>query len=106
MAKKTQQPPPRTFEEALHELEEILQQIEGGSLGLEESLARYERGNFLIQHCRGVLNAAEKQIELISGTSDGGVTTSPLKLREDELPPSDDDTDDDDEAAQAEAERA
>ena len=106
MAKKTQQPPPRTFEEALHELEEILQQIEGGSLGLEESLARYERGNFLIQHCRGVLNVAEKQIELISGTADGGVTTSPLKLREDELPPPPRDGDEDGDESSEEAERA
>jgi len=84
MGKKMQQPVPRNFEEALHELEEILQEIEGGALGLEESLVRYERGNFLIQHCRGVLNAAQKQIELISGSADG-VTTTPMKLRPDEV---------------------
>ncbi len=79
MAKKQQQPPPKTFEEALAELETILREIENGSLGLEESLTKYERGNFLIQHCRGVLNVAEKQIELISGSADGGITTSSMK---------------------------
>jgi exodeoxyribonuclease VII small subunit len=84
MGKKMQQPAPRNFEEALHELEEILQEIEGGTLGLEESLVRYERGNFLIQHCRGVLNAAQKQIELISGSAES-VSSSPLNLRPDEV---------------------
>ena len=52
MARKTQ-PPPKNFEEALAELEQILTGIESGKIGLEESLVKYERGNFLIQHCRG-----------------------------------------------------
>jgi exodeoxyribonuclease VII small subunit len=65
MAKKPQ-PPPKSFEDALEELEQILGQIEQGQVGLEESLAKYERGTFLIQHCRGVLQGAEKQIELLS----------------------------------------
>ena len=75
MAKKTQTPP-KSFEEALRELEEILGEIEGGELGLEESLQKYERGNFLIQHCRGVLNTAEKQIELLSKSPDGGIAAT------------------------------
>ncbi len=77
MAKKTQSPP-KTFEEALRELETILAEIEGGTLGLEESLVKYERGNFLIQHCRGVLNGAERQIELLGKAPDGGITVTPM----------------------------
>ena len=77
MAKKNQTPP-KTFEEALAELEQILTEIEGGEVGLEESLLKYERGNFLIQHCRGVLNSAEKQIEVLSKSADGGVQSMPL----------------------------
>lgn len=65
MGKKIQTPP-KSFEEALTELERILTEIESGEIGLEESLARYERGNFLIQHCRSVLGAAEKRIELLN----------------------------------------
>ena len=61
-----QQSLPKTFEDALRELEQILSEIENGEVGLEESLVKYERGNFLIQHCRGVLSAAEKQIESLS----------------------------------------
>ena len=78
MAKKSQIPP-KTFEEALAELEQILAEIEGGELGLEDSLAKYERGNFLIHHCRGVLNTAEKQIELLSKSADGGLSAAPLQ---------------------------
>ena len=62
----SQQTAPKTFEDALRELELILSEIENGDVGLEESLVKYERGNFLIQHCRGVLSAAEKQIEALS----------------------------------------
>ncbi len=70
MAKKNQTPP-KSFEEALTELEQILSDIEAGEIGLEESLVRYERGNFLIQHCRTVLGAAEKQIELLNKSPEG-----------------------------------
>jgi exodeoxyribonuclease VII small subunit len=77
MAKK-QQSPPKSFEEALGELEQILSDIEGGEVGLEESLVKYERGNFLIGHCRGVLNRAEKQIELLSKAADGELDAHPV----------------------------
>ena len=81
MAKKTTtQVPPKTFEEALRELEGILADIEGGELGLEESLQKYERGNFLILHCRGVLSGAEKQIELLSRGPDGGLAATSVPL--------------------------
>lgn len=65
MAKRNQ-PPPKSFEDGLAELEQILSEIEGGEIGLEESLIKYERGNFLIGHCRTILNRAEKQIEQLS----------------------------------------
>ena len=72
MSKKTQ-PIPKNFEEALSELEQILANMESGQVGLEESLAKYERGTFLIQHCRGVLNNAQKQIDLLSKAADGSI---------------------------------
>ena len=83
MAKKVNQTPPRGFEEALKELEQILSEIESGEVGLEESLVKYERGNFLIQYCRGVLNGAEKQIELLSKGTDGELKSEPLETEED-----------------------
>jgi exodeoxyribonuclease VII small subunit len=78
MGSRKNQAPPKNFEEAVDELERILSEIEGGELGLEETLVKYERGNFLIQHCREVLNSAEKQIELISKGADGSLQSQPL----------------------------
>jgi exodeoxyribonuclease VII small subunit len=77
MAKRNQIPP-KSFEEALAELEKILTDIENGEVGLEESLTKYERGQFLIQHCRGVLQTAEKQIELLSKGEDGQIKAEPM----------------------------
>jgi exodeoxyribonuclease VII small subunit len=78
MAKKTQAPP-KNFEEALAELEKILSDIEGSEIGLEESLSRYERGTFLIQHCREILSSAQKQIDLLTKSADGSIQTEPLE---------------------------
>jgi exodeoxyribonuclease VII small subunit len=84
MAKKPQ-PLPKNFEEALAELEQILADIESGQVGLEQSLVKYERGSFLVRHCREVLDKAEKQIELLSKSEDGTLTSQPLD--EEETPP-------------------
>ena len=77
MAKKGQSPP-KSFEDALLELEQILADIESGQATLEQSLEKYERGNFLIQHCRNILSTAEKQIELLSKSADGSVQAEPM----------------------------
>jgi exodeoxyribonuclease VII small subunit len=78
MSKKTQIQP-KNFEEALAELEQILSEIESGEAGLEQSLVKYERGSFLIQHCRTILSKAEKQIEVLSKSADGSFTAEPLE---------------------------
>jgi exodeoxyribonuclease VII small subunit len=76
MARKAQTNP-RNYEEAIKELEGLLAEIEGGEIGLEEVLARYERGVFLLNYCQQTLAAAEKQIELIGRGPDGALTTTP-----------------------------
>lgn len=65
----------KSFEEALVELERIVQEVEQGKIGLEESIARYEEGMTLIKHCRNVLDVAEKKIETIG--KDGQNTSAP-----------------------------
>jgi exodeoxyribonuclease VII small subunit len=77
MVRKTQTPP-KSFEDALQELEQILADMEGGQVGLEESLVKYERGSFLIRHCRTVLSSAEKQIEILNQTPDGSLVSEPI----------------------------
>ncbi len=53
------------FEAALAELEQIIQNMEGGRLPLEESLAAYRRGSTLLKHCQQQLNDAERQIQIL-----------------------------------------
>ena len=55
-----------TFEQALGRLEKIVEQIESGQIGLEESIARYEEGIRLVKQCRTILDAAEKKIQLLA----------------------------------------
>ena len=83
MARK--QTPPKSFEEALAELEQILADIEGGQVPLEESLVKYERGQFLIQHCRGVLTSAEKQIEFLLQETHREINTIGSKVNQLEI---------------------
>jgi exodeoxyribonuclease VII small subunit len=67
MAKTAKDPSPPSFEEALRELEVIVQNMETGQLSLEQSLASYQRGVDLLRHCQGTLSAAEQKIQLLEG---------------------------------------
>ena len=67
------------FERALAELEDIVRRLERGDVPLEESLAIYERGEALRQHCEGMLRRAEARIEKITLGPNGEATgTAPL----------------------------
>ena len=67
-----------TFEQALKQLEEIVQKLEKGQVDLEDSIAIYERGTALKAHCEAKLRDAEKRIEKIVITPSGKVSTAPL----------------------------
>lgn len=54
-----------TFEQALARLETIVGQMEDGSLGLDEMMARFEEGQTLIRFCTGKLNEVEKKVEVL-----------------------------------------
>ena len=54
-----------TFEDALKELETIIQKLEGGEVALEQSISLYERGAALKAHCEETLGAARERIEKI-----------------------------------------
>ena len=53
------------FEAALAELEAIVQNMEGGRLLLEESIATYRRGSELLKHCQQQLSDAERKIQVL-----------------------------------------
>ena len=55
-----------TFEEALQELEKIVDQLEAGELTLEASLALFERGQQLAAYCTSQLEAASLRVEQLT----------------------------------------
>ena len=67
------------FEQALQQLEQIVSKLENGNVGLEDSIAIYERGEALKARCDSLLKKAEARIEKISVGPDGQATgLSPL----------------------------
>jgi exodeoxyribonuclease VII small subunit len=61
----------QTFERALEQLEQIVEQLESGELSLEDSLAAFEAGVGLVKHCNQKLNEVEKKIELLVRDKEG-----------------------------------
>ena len=61
----------RSFEEAQRELEAIVERLERGEAGLEETIALWERGERLYQHCLAKLDAAHGRLEELAGRVDG-----------------------------------
>lgn len=60
-----------SFEDALRALEDIVRKLEGGEVPLDSSIALYERGEKLRQHCQARLDAAQLKIEQIMAGADG-----------------------------------
>jgi exodeoxyribonuclease VII small subunit len=72
-------PCPPSFEQALVQLEQIVHQLEDGEVGLAEALSHYEQGVKLLKQCYGLLQRAERRIELLSGVdADGNPVTGPF----------------------------
>lgn len=55
------------FGAALSELEGIVSSLEGGTLELEESLERYERGVSLLRSLQGRLSEAQQRVTVLIG---------------------------------------
>jgi len=67
-----------SFENALERLETIVEELEGGTLSLEASLARYEEGVRLSRRLTQTLDQAEKRIERLV-EENGEPTTRPVE---------------------------
>ena len=63
MAKKTPDKP--DFENALKELETLVETMEKGDLSLEDSLSHFERGVQLSRTCQQALKDAEQKVEIL-----------------------------------------
>jgi len=69
-----------SFENALAELEAIVQKLESGEAELEASIALYERGAALKAHCAAKLKSAQEKIEKIVVGENGKLKTEPASF--------------------------
>jgi exodeoxyribonuclease VII small subunit len=72
-----------SFEQALKELEGIVDRLEKGDVELEASIRIYERGEALRAHCDALLRKAEAKVEKIVLNASGEPTgTEPLDVED------------------------
>ncbi len=71
------------FEDALQRLEQIVDQLEGGDLALDDSLKVFEEGVALARRCAKYLEEAEKRIELLTKDDSGLLKAEPFEWDKD-----------------------
>ena len=75
-----------TFDRALEALRTVVAKLEEGGLPLEESIALYERGAALHEHCGALLDAAELRVQrLVDGAGGGAPRVMDLRPEDEDL---------------------
>jgi exodeoxyribonuclease VII small subunit len=72
------------FERAFEQLAELVAELEQGDLPLEESLARFERGQALAARCSELLESAELKLKQLSQEQGGGFIETDFEPESDE----------------------
>jgi exodeoxyribonuclease VII small subunit len=75
---------PERFDEILTRLRGLVERLESGNLPLEESLRSFEEGMELCRRGAAILDGAEKKVETLIATSQGGGAprTAPFQMPE------------------------
>ncbi len=71
-----------SFEEALQMLENIVRELEGGRIKLDDAVTAYEKAVALKQLCETRLNSARLKIEKIETDSNGEISVVPFEMPE------------------------
>ncbi len=74
----------KDFEEALRELEAIVNRLEQGDLPLEEALRHFEEGVKLSRYCHIKLDEAQRKVEILLKNEGGKITPQPFEPAEEE----------------------
>ena len=59
------------LEEALAQLEQVMETMESSELSLEQSFQLYKKGMDLLLQCNQAINKVEKELMILEGTNDG-----------------------------------
>jgi len=63
-----------SFEQAMAELEQVVRDLEGGDVPLDQSITLYERGAVLKKHCEAQLKQAQEKVEALTLSETGQPT--------------------------------
>ena len=67
-----------TFEDAMKELENLVESLDKGAVSLDEAIAAYDRGSQLKDHCQKKLNEAKMKVETIQSSGESNVIPNKL----------------------------
>ena len=67
-----------TFEDAMKELENLVDSLDKGDVSLDEAIAAYDRGSQLKDHCQKKLNEAKMKVETIQSSGENNVIPNKL----------------------------
>lgn len=59
------------LEKALSDLEDLVEELEGGDLPLEKAMKKFEHGIKLTRSCQDALNQAEQKVEILLKSAGG-----------------------------------
>ena len=71
-----------TFEEAIQNLEKIVEELENGKLSLDESVKKFKNGIELAKYCNETLEQAEKQISILLEYENGEMVEENFDTKE------------------------
>ena len=74
----------KTIEQAIKQLEQIVQDLESGDLPLEKAMQRFEQGIGLSKQCSEMLDETEKKISILVQDADGAFIEKPFSGDEQE----------------------
>ncbi len=69
----------KTFEQAMEQLEQIVQDLESGDLPLEKAIKRFEEGIKLSKYCNAKLDESEKRITILMQNNSSNVSEVPFE---------------------------
>lgn len=69
----------KTFEQAMKQLEQIVQDLESGDIPLEKAIKKFEEGIELSKFCSEKLDQSEKRITILTQDAAGNVSDMPFE---------------------------
>ena len=74
----------KTFEQAMKQLEQIVQDLDSGDMPLEKAIKTFEEGIQLSKFCSEKLDETEKRITILMQRDNGKVSEAPFPSENDD----------------------